>query len=233
MSSTPLHRPDDARVARTDSSRARRRVRVLAADSHPLYREAVGRAIKERPELELVGQAREGREALEAIDSERPDVAVVDQALSGLTAEQVLNAVGRDGLPTRVLILGAQPEPGTVYSAIAKGAAGYLTKYADARELCDAITAVARGRTVLGQDLQTGIAGEIRLRAVHDRPFLSDREREILTLVAKGITAPDIGKKLHLSPATVKTHLHHLYEKLDVSERAAAVAEAMRRGLLE
>jgi two-component system nitrate/nitrite response regulator NarL len=120
-----------------------------------------------------------------------------------------------------------------VYSAIAKGAAGYLTKYADARELCDAISAVARGRTVLAPELQTGIAGEIRLRAVHDRPFLSDREREILKLVAKGVTAPEIGKMLHLSTATVKTHLHHVYEKLKVAERAAAVAEAMRRGLLE
>jgi two-component system, NarL family, nitrate/nitrite response regulator NarL len=233
MSGQPLHRQDDTRIAKPASSRSRRRVRVLAADSHPLYRDAVGRAIRERPELELVGQAGEGREALEAIGSERPDVAVVDQSLHGLTAEQVLNAVGRDGFPTRVLIIAAEPEPGTVYSAIAKGAAGYLTKYADARELCDAITAVARGRTVLAPELQTGIAGEIRLRAIHDRPFLSDREREILKLVAEGVTAPEIGRMLHLSTATVKTHLHHVYEKLEVAERAAAVAEAMRRGLLE
>jgi two-component system, NarL family, nitrate/nitrite response regulator NarL len=211
----------------------RRRVRVLAADSHPLYREAVGIAIRQRPELELVGQAREGREALDAIGAEQPDVAVVDQALRGLTAEQVLNAVGRDGLPTRVLIMASEPEPGTVYAAIAKGAAGYLTKYADARELCDAIAAIARGRTVLAPELQTGIAGEIRLRAVHDRPFLSAREQEILKLVAEGVTAPAIGGRLHLSTATVKTHLQHVYEKLDVCERAAAVAEAMRRGLLE
>jgi two-component system nitrate/nitrite response regulator NarL len=233
MSCELLHHPEHARTARTGRPRSRRRVRVLAADSHPLYREAVGRAIKQRPELELVGQAREGREALEAIGAEQPDVAVVDQALSGLNAEQVVNAVGRDGLPTRVLIIASEPDPGTVYSAIAKGAAGYLTKYADAHELCDAIAAVARGRTVLAPELQTGIAGEIRLRAVHDRPFLSERELEILKLVAKGVTAPEIGRLLHLSTATVKTHLQHVYEKLEVCERAAAVAEAMRRGLLE
>ena len=215
------------------SRSASNRVRVLVADGHPLYREAITRAIKERPELELVGQACDGREALEAIGAIEPDVAVVDRGLAGVSGEQVLNAVGRDRLPTRVVMIGAEPEPRVVYAAIANGAAGYLTNGADARELCDAITAVARGGTVLAAELHTGIAGEIRLRAEHDRPFLSDRESEILKLVAKGVTAPRIGRVLHLSPATVKTHLHHIYEKLDVSERAAAVAEAMRRGLLE
>ena len=209
------------------------RVRVLAADSHPLYRDALARAIRERPELELVGQASDGRAALDAIGSRRPDVAVIDRTLTGLSGEQILNAVGRDGLRTRVVMLAAEPDPGVVYAAIANGAAGYLTKDADARELCDAISAVARGRTVLSPRLQTGIAGEIRLRSADERPFLSEREREILKLVADGLTAPRIGRQLCLATPTVKTHLHHVYEKLGVAERAAAVAEAMRRGLLE
>jgi two-component system nitrate/nitrite response regulator NarL len=214
-------------------SPGQRRVRVLAADSQPLYRDALTRAIKERPELELVGQARDGREALDAIGSEHPDVAVIGRGLDGLTSEQILNAVGRDSLPTRVVMIAAEPDPGLVYSAIANGAAGYLTKDADARELCDAISAVARGKTVLSPLLQTGIAGEIRLRAVDQRPFLSEREGQILKLVAEGLTAPQIGRHLCLATPTVKTHLHHVYEKLGVAERAAAVAEAMRRGLLE
>ena len=140
---------------------------------------------------------------------------------------------GRDGLRTRVVLIDAHPEPGRVYAALAAGAAGYLTKGADARELCDAITAIARGRTVISAELQAGIASEIRLRAVHERPFLSDRERQILKLVAEGLTAPQIGRTLFLGTTTVKTHLHHVYSKLGVSERAAAVAEAMRRGLVE
>jgi len=208
-------------------------VRVLAADGQPLYRDAVARAIRERPELELVGQAGDGREALAAIGAEEPDVAVLDRTLTGLSGEQVLNAVARDGLRTRVVLIAARAEPGEVYAALAEGAAGYLTKGADARELCDAITAVARGRTVLAPELQAGVAGEIRLRAVHNRPLMSDRERETLTLIAEGLSAPQIGRTLHLSTATVKTHLQHIYEKLGVCERAAAVAEAMRRGLLE
>jgi len=205
----------------------------LAADSHPLYRDAIVRAIKERPELELVAQASDGREALEAIGETRPDVAVIDRSLATLTGEQILGAVRRDGLGTRVIMLAAEPTSGIVYAAIAGGAAGYLTTDIDARQLCEAISAVARGRTVLAPELQAGIAGEIRLREVNFKPVLSDRERETLKLVAEGLTAPDIGKRLHLSTGTVKTHLAHLYEKLEVSERAAAVAQAMRRGLLE
>jgi two-component system, NarL family, nitrate/nitrite response regulator NarL len=205
----------------------------VAAASHPLYREALGRAIKGRPELELVGQAGDGRETLDAIESERPDIALVDRALAGVTAEQVLNAVGRDGLRTRVVLIAAEPNPDVVYSAIENGAAGYLTRAADAREVCDALTAVARGKTVLAAELHAGVFDEIRLRAFRERPLLSAREREILKLIAEGMSAPRIGARLHLSPATVKTHLQHIYEKLGVSERAAAVAAAMRRGLLE
>jgi len=104
-----------------------------------------------------------------------------------------------------------------------------------AGQSCDmaAIAAVARGRTVLAPQLQAGIAGEIRLRAVDERPVLSERERQTLELVAEGLTAPEIGRRLCLATPTVKTHLHHVYDKLGVAERAAAVAEAMRRGLLE
>jgi two-component system nitrate/nitrite response regulator NarL len=208
-------------------------VRVLAADGQPLYRDAVARAIRERPELELVGQAGNGRDALDAIGAEQPDVAVIDRTLTGLSGEQILNAVARDGWRTRVVLIAAQADASEVYAALAEGAAGYLTKEASARELCDAITAVARGRTVLAPELQAAVAGEIRLRAPRDRPVMSDRERETLTLIAEGFSAPQIGRTLHLSTATVKTHLQHIYEKLGVSERAAAVAEAMRRGLLE
>jgi two-component system nitrate/nitrite response regulator NarL len=203
------------------------------ADGHPLYRDAICRAIKERPELELVAQARDGREALDAIAGSRPDVAVIDHALGKLSGEQVLNAVDRDRLGTRVILIGAKPPSGHVYAAIANGAAGYLTTDTDARQLCEAVSAVARGETVLAPALHTGLAGEIRMRRLLDRPVLSDRENETLKLVAEGLSAPDIGRRLHLSTGTVKTHLEHLYEKLGVSERAAAVAQAMRRGLLE
>ena len=206
---------------------------MLVAHGQPLYRDGLARAIKGRPELELIADTGHGREALDTIEAERPDVAVLARRLVDLTGEQVLNAVGRDGLGTRVVMIAAEPEPGLVYSAIENGAAGYLTHDTDAGELCDAVAAVARGGIVLAPQVQAGIAGEIRLRADYDRPFLSEREREILKLVADGLTAPEIGRRIHVSTATVKTHLQHLYEKLGVGERAAAVAQAMRRGLVE
>ena len=191
------------------------------------------RAIRARPELELVGEAGSGREALEAIGASRPDVAVLGGTLGAPSGEQVLNAIKRDGLHTRVVLIAARPEPERVYAALGGGAAGYLTTDADARELCDAITAVARGGTVLSPELHDGVAGEIRLRTPSERPAMTAREQETLVLIAEGMSAPQIGRALHLSTATVKTHLQHIYGKLGVSERAAAVAEAMRRGLLE
>jgi two-component system, NarL family, nitrate/nitrite response regulator NarL len=235
MSTDRFRRLADRSGARvhSQSSNRRRRVRVVAADGHPLYRDAMTRAIRERPELELVAQAADGRTALEAINAEEPDVALIERNLPGLSGEQILNAIDRDGLDTRVVLISAEPASGGVYLAIANGAAGYLTKGAEAREICDAITAVARGQTILAPELQAGIAGEIRLRSVDERPFMSEREQEVLKLIAQGMTAPQIARTIHLSTATVKTHLQHIYDKLDVSERAAAVAEAMRRGLLE
>src|SRR5919106_1076991 len=111
----------EPRPVRDLSRSASNRVRVLVADGHPLYREAMVRAVRERPELQLVGSAREGREALEAIETTRPDVAVVDRALDGLSGEQVLNAVRRDGTGTRVVLIADEPDPRLVYAAIAQG----------------------------------------------------------------------------------------------------------------
>lgn len=212
---------------------ARARVRVLVADAQPLYREALCRAVRGRPELELVGQSPDGREALEQIGSLAPDVAVLDLALGEVDGARVLDAVSRDGLASRVVLLSVEVDAAVAYEVIEAGAAGYLSKDIDADQLCNAIAAVARGQTVLAPQVQAGIAAEIRLRRTDERPILTERERQILTLVAEGLTARQMAARLHLAVGTVKTHLLHLYAKLGVSERAAAVAEAMRRGLLE
>jgi two-component system, NarL family, nitrate/nitrite response regulator NarL len=209
------------------------RVRVLIAEEHPLYREGVVRAIKERPELELVGEAADGGQALALIEELKPDVAVLDVKMPELDGLQVANAVARDALPTRVLMLSAFLERQIVFQAVAAGAAGYLSKDAERLEITDAILAVHRGDTVLAPEVQAGVAAEVRSRWRSDVPSLSERERQVLEMIAEGMSAPEIGRRLYLSTATVKSHLQSLYEKLDVSDRAAAVAAAMRRGLLE
>lgn len=209
------------------------RVRIVVADDHPLFREAVVRAVKERPEFELVGEAVDGRQALEVIRELGPDVALIDVKMPELDGLRVLNAIKRDGLATRVVLLSAYLDGATAFEAVANGAAAFLSKDADRRTILDTVAAVSRGETVLGAEIQAGLAEEIRLRGGKDRPGLSPRELEILKHIAEGRSAPEIGRLIHLSPATVKSHLQSLYEKLGVSDRAAAVAESMRRGLLE
>ena len=209
------------------------RVAVLVADDHPVYREGIVRAVKERPELELVAEVATGREALMAIVELRPHVAVLDMKLTDLDGSQVLRAINRDELPTKVVFVSAYIDSEIVYAAIGGGARAYLSKDATRQQICDAVAAVARGGTVFASEVQTGLAREIQMRSADTDVVLTSREREILALTAEGLLAPEIGRRLYLSPATVKTHLQRLYGKLGVSDRAAAVAEAMRRGLLE
>lgn len=199
-----------------------------------MYRHGLVDTIKRRPELELVGTAGDGRDALAKIKELAPDVALLDIKMPGLSGVDVLRAVSRDGLLTRVLFASAFHDSEVVYSALAAGAAGFLSKDSSGGQICDSIAAVARGETVLGADVQAALVREIRRRAPDDgAALLTPREREILALTAKGLAAPEIAERLHLGTTTVKTHLQRAYEKLDVSDRAAAVAEAMRRGLLE
>lgn len=237
-----IRRPDvaanDPPTAPTDTRGGvpgtHQRTTVVIADDHPLYRDALAQAITGRPDLELLAAEADGRSALEQIRALTPDVAVLDMRMPGLRGLDVANALARDGSPTRVLMLSAAQESAVVYAAVAAGAAGYWSKDAERDAICDAIAAVARGEKVLDPSLQSGVFTEIHAREVNvDRPVLTAREREILGLIADGMTAPAIGEQLFLSTATIKTHLAHLYEKLGVSDRAAAVAEAMRRGLLE
>jgi two-component system, NarL family, nitrate/nitrite response regulator NarL len=219
---------------RHDSLMPPARVSVVVADDHPLFREGIERAVRERPDLELVGAAADGRQALERIRELAPQVAVLDLRLPELDGLQVLNALTRDGLDTRVLILSASGEPEVVYRAVQAGAAGYFRKEADRDAILNGIAAVGAGRTAIDPELQGGVFDQIRLRGTgEERPILTAREREVLTLLAEGLSGPQIAERLIVALPTVKTHQARLYEKLGVSERAAAVAEAMRRGLLE
>jgi two-component system, NarL family, nitrate/nitrite response regulator NarL len=209
-------------------------VTVLVADDHPIYREGIVRAVNERDELELVGEAADGREALERITELSPTVAVLDIHMPGLDGTQVLSALRRDGSATEVLFLSAFMEPELAYRTVAAGAKGYLSKEASRQQVCEAIVSIAGGGTAYAPEVQAGLAAELQERErTGGPPKLSDREQEVLRLIADGLSAPDIGKQIHLSTTTVKSHLHSLYEKLGVSDRAAAVAEGMRRGLLE
>jgi two-component system, NarL family, nitrate/nitrite response regulator NarL len=212
------------------------RTRVVIADDHPLFRDGLARQIEGMTELELVGEADHGAAALELIRDARPDVAVLDLRMPRVDGIRVTAAAALDAPATRVVILSAYLESALVFRAVAAGARGFIAKDADRRAVCDAIVAVARGEVVIPAGLHSGLAGEIRARAAGSADgevALSLREREVLALIADGASAPDIAGRLHLSTGTVKSHLHRLYGKLEVSDRAAAVAEGMRRGLVQ
>jgi two-component system nitrate/nitrite response regulator NarL len=220
-------------TAPTMPSQGTKRVTVVVADDHPLYREGVVRALSASGRVEIVGEADNGREALAKIQETRPDVALLDYKLPGLDGVAVTNAVVRDGLATRILLVSAFADSGVVYRALETGAAGFVSKEARREQIVDAVLACARGEHVVPPDIAAGLVSEIRLRKQDDRPALTEREQEILRLIAAGKSLPEIAKELYLGVTTVKTHVQHLYEKLDVSDRAAAVATAMRRGLIE
>lgn len=207
---------------------------MFVADDHPVYRDGMVRAISERPDLELVGEASDGRGALDAITDAKPDVALIDIRMPGLDGLEVLGAIRRDSAETQVVLLSAHLDSDLAYRAVAAGAKGYLSKQAARQEICDGIAAVAAGETAFAPEVQTGLASELHERERGQRgPALTAREREVLKLVAAGHSAPEIAERIHLSPATVKSHLQAIYDKLGVADRAAAVAEGMRRGFLE
>ena len=209
------------------------RITVLVADDHPFFRDGVTRGLLQSGVIEVVAQAEDGREALELIREHRPQVALVDYQMPDMDGLDVVHAVVRDALPTRVLLLSAATDSAVVYRALEEGAAGYLSKDARRAEIVDAVQQAAKGRIVVPPALAAGLAGQIRLRAASPAPVLSEREREVLVAFAAGKSIPAIAAELYLAPSTVKTHTQRLYEKLGVSDRAAAVAEAMRQGLLE
>ncbi|MFE5826472.1 response regulator [Streptomyces erythrochromogenes] len=210
------------------------KVRVLVVDDHPVYRDGIVRALSMSGRVEVVAEAKDGAQALELIRAETPDVTVIDYHLGdGLDGIGVVHAVVRDHLPTRLLLLSATTDSAVVFKALEEGAAGYLPKDAHRSEIVDAVLAVARGRNVIPSELAGELAGEIRIRADHDAPVLSERERQVLQAFARGLSIPQTASELFIGASTVKTHTQHLYEKLGVSDRAAAVAEAMRRRLLE
>lgn len=209
------------------------RITVLAAEEQPLCRESLTRLIRQRVEFELVAECVDGRAALEAIERLHPRVAVLSRTLPLLPATRVIAALARDKRRTKVVLLADAADRAAAYDAVAHGAAGCLSRRAELDEIAEAITTAAVGRTYLGRDVQHALAGELRLRAPRTGPVLTAREAEVLRLVADGCSTPAIASRLQLGQTTVKTHLAHVYEKLGVAERAAAVATAMRSGLLE
>jgi DNA-binding NarL/FixJ family response regulator len=211
---------------------ADRPVRVLLADDHRLMREGTAALFRADDRLEVVGLARDGRQALELAERRRPDVVLLDlnmPELGGLEACAVLRE--RDPAP-EVLVLTVSEEEPDLYAALRVGASGYLLKDVAPSELIEAVLAVARGEPRIAPEMASRMLAELAGGA--DTPprdpleSLSDREREVLALMADGLRNREIAERLVISETTVKTHVRHVLEKLRLRNRAEAAAFAAR-----
>jgi DNA-binding NarL/FixJ family response regulator len=204
-------------------------ITVLLVDDHPVVREGLRGMLAAEADLDVIGEAGSGEEAVVLAGVKQPDVILMDLRMPGLDGVGATRKILTARPKQRVVVLTTYETDADILRAVEAGAAGYLLKDTSRAELAGAIRAASRGETVLAPS----VAGKLVNRVRNPAPQpLSARESEVLRLVAKGATNADIGRELHISEATVKTHLLRVFGKLDVSDRTAAVTTAMSRGLL-
>ena len=204
-------------------------IRLLIADDHPVVRDGLRGILEASGEFEVAGEASNGREAVDRAAALQPDVVLMDLRMPVLDGVSAIKLLAEKGIAARVLVLTTFDTDTDVVPAIEAGATGYLLKDSPPDELLRGVRAAARGEAVLSPSVATRVLGQVRSPA---QDPLSQRELEVLELVARGSTNREAAAKLFISEATVKTHLLHVYAKLGVSDRAAAVGEAYDRGLL-
>jgi DNA-binding NarL/FixJ family response regulator len=213
-----------------------RKIRILIADDHAVVREGTRRILEQEPDMEVVGEAGDGEEAVNLATSLKPDVAIVDVSMPKMDGIEATRRIKAACPSINVLILSAYDDDQFIFSLLEAGAAGYLLKSIRSRELLDAIRAVYSGESVLHPSIARKVLN--RFVSTSDRPteskeplgVLSDREMEVLKLAAKGFSNQDIAEKLCLSIRTVQGHLGHIFNKLQVSSRTEAVVRALKEG---
>jgi DNA-binding NarL/FixJ family response regulator len=204
-------------------------IELLIADDHPVVRDGLSSMFARDPEFEVVGEAADGAEAIQRALAVEPDVILMDLRMTGMDGVTAIAELTRRGVAARVLVLTTYDTDSHVLPAIEAGATGYLLKDAPRAELLRAVRAAARGEAVLSPTVAARLMKRLRVPSTGS---LSQRELEVLQLVAAGNTNREAAARLFITEATVKTHLLNIYAKLDVGDRAAAVAEAFNRGLM-
>ncbi len=212
-----------------DAAQGAAPIRLLIVDDHPVVRDGVSSMFARNPEFEVLGEAADGAEAVRMALELRPDVILMDLRMPGMDGVTAITELARRGVAGRVLVLTTYDTDSHVLAAIEAGATGYLLKDAPRTEMLRAVRAVAHGEAVLSPAVAARLMSRVRSPGAGP---LSQREVEVLELVASGTTNREAAARLFITEATVKTHLLNIYAKLGVSDRAAAVAEAFNRGLL-
>ena len=203
--------------------------RILIVDDHPVVRDGLRGMFQGDQDFAVVGEAAEGAEAVRLAGELDPDVILMDLHMPGVDGATAIQQLVDGGSRAQVLVLTTYDTDADVVPALEAGATGYLLKDAPRAELIRAVRAAQRGESVLAPSVATRLVSQLRTRS---GDALSDRELEVLTLISQGETNRGAAARLFISEATVKTHLLHIYEKLGVGDRAAAVAMAYERGLI-
>lgn len=199
-------------------------ISVLLADDHPVVRMGLAAMLESAEGITVVAEAASGEEAIARAESVRPDLVLLDLRMSGMDGVEATGEILRRSPGTAVIIVTTYDNDADILRAVEAGATGYLLKGSSRGELVEAARAAARGETVL----TPRIAGKLYKAKVDERRALSARETEVLRLVSQGLTNAEIGRRLYISEATVKTHMLRIFKKLDVSDRTAAVMAAMK-----
>ena len=204
-------------------------IRVLLVDDHPVVRAGIEGILTSQTDIEVVGEASDGIEAIRLNQTLQPDVILMDLQMPEMDGVTAIKAIHEQANPPHILVLTTYDTDADIVQAIQAGATGYLLKDTPREDFFAAVRQVARGESVLTPVVATRLMARMRAPAEEQ---LSGREFEVLTLVSQGHSNKDIAKQLHISTATVKTHLIHIYGKLGVSDRTAAVTTALEKGIL-
>lgn len=210
-------------------------IRVLVADDHPFFRDGLRTLLDSAPDLRLAGEAASGEEAVALVAELQPDVVLMDVQMPGTGGIEATRRISQASPHVQVLVVTMFEDDGTVFQAMRAGAKGYVLKGANYAEMLRAIQAVGNGEAIFSPGVATRLASyfvNIRPDSSPDVfPELSDREREILDLIARGLKNPEIASRLYLSPKTVRNHVSNVLHKLQVADRAEAIIRAREAGL--
>ncbi len=214
------------------------KIKVLIADDHAIVREGVRMILAKERDLEVVGEAGDGRQALDLVDRLHPDVVIMDLSMPGMGGIEATKHVKERHPAVNVLALTMHEDESYVFQLLRAGASGYVLKRAAAQDLVQAVRAAARGEAFLYPSIARKVVEDYlkRVEQGEERERydgLTEREREVLTLIAQGLTNQQIAQKLYISIKTVQTHRAHILEKLGLHDRTELVRYAIRKGLIE
>ncbi len=204
-------------------------IKILITDDHPVVRAGIRGMLETQPDFDVIAEAENGREAIEQTRKLAPDVILMDLRMPEMEGVEAIREIKAHHPDIHILVLTTYDTDADIVRAVEAGATGYLLKDAPREDLFRAVRATARGEAALAPVVAARLMGKVRTRG---EEALSAREIEVLMLVARGATNQDVAEKLHISKATVKSHLLQIYQKLGVTDRTAAATTAIERGII-